>query len=79
MATGAKGSSNNDFPTDSTRGKKELPVITIKKMTKDSVAIARTPDGDTIWRNTGSRARGGLFYHKAGKGERKYVKHDWID
>ena len=75
---GAKGASNNDFPSDTTKGK--LPIITIKKMTKDSVAIARTPQGDTIWRNTGSRSRGGVFYHprdSSGKPkDRRYVKHD---
>ena len=74
---GAKGLSNGGNP-DSTKGK--LPIIQIKKMTKDSVAIARTPAGDTIWRNTGSRSKGGVFYHPrdaSGKPkDRRYVKHD---
>lgn len=64
MARGAKGSYNNgDNPNSSSKGK--LPIITLKRSrpSLDSAAVAMTPHGDTIWRNTGSRARGGVFWH----------------
>ncbi len=80
MATrGAKGG-YDDNPSDTTKAKKlkELPTITMKKMTKDSVAIARTAQGDTIWKNTGSRSKGGVFWHpkdESGKPkDRRYLE-----
>jgi hypothetical protein len=88
-ARGGKGASYNDEPVDSTRGKLptrpakgELPTFIVhkNKPSKDSTAIGRTEDGDTVWQNTGSGSRGGRFYHprskKTGQVEdRRYVKH----
>ena len=76
---GAKGAYNGGNP-DSTKGK--LPIFHVgrKAPAKDSTAIGITMAGDTVWRNTGARSKGGEFYHPRdaqGKPKgRRYVKRD---